>query len=309
MSRRSKSKQQKRDWRWWASFVLNGAVALSMVLGTVFLFTGGSVGQQAPYVPPTATVGAPVAAPTATPAVSPTPASSLSGTSAPPAAVGQLNFAVAGDSRGGEAILAKIFDSVSTDGSEFLIHLGDYVNIDSEADWTRFADTLKRFKLPFYPVIGNHDFQRRPTNFFKYTGAKATHYSFDRGPVHFTIVDDSTAGVTSRTPGGARAGRRHQRDAGPDQPPRPPFAGGFPRCNQDAGSGGTAMRPDLRLGRIHPIDPTCPGFLGGFCQPPVSRPEFGPEILCQGQVSRIVGHRLAGPRCPIQDRRVLFPDR
>ncbi|MGE5263634.1 MAG: hypothetical protein ACM3S0_09650 [Acidobacteriota bacterium] len=84
MPRRSKVKTQKRDWRWYASFALNGAVALSMVLGTVFLFTGGSVGQPAPIVAPTETVGpaAPVVAPTptapGTPGPSPTPKASAS---------------------------------------------------------------------------------------------------------------------------------------------------------------------------------------------------------------------------------------
>lgn len=79
MPRRSKVKTQKRDWRWYASFALNGAVALSMVLGTVFLFTGGSISRPAPIVPPTETVGpaAPAVAPTptapSTPGPSPTP--------------------------------------------------------------------------------------------------------------------------------------------------------------------------------------------------------------------------------------------
>ncbi len=85
MPRRSKPKNEKRDWRWYASFVLNAAVALSMVLGTVFLFTGGSAAPQptqptisVPTLAPGATTpvsgaSTPVAAPTATPA-SPAPA-------------------------------------------------------------------------------------------------------------------------------------------------------------------------------------------------------------------------------------------
>ncbi len=72
MPKRSKPKSQRRDWRWYASFALNAAVALSMVLGTVFLFTGGSIAQQAPVVPPTVTVGAP--APTIAPTPTPKPA-------------------------------------------------------------------------------------------------------------------------------------------------------------------------------------------------------------------------------------------
>src|SRR5512140_1257024 len=75
MPRRAKLKSQKRDWRWYASFGLNAMVALSMVLGTVFLFTGGSINRAAPVVPPTATVGAP--APSVEPTATPKPAGQL----------------------------------------------------------------------------------------------------------------------------------------------------------------------------------------------------------------------------------------
>ena len=103
MPRRSKAKAQKRDWRWYASFALNGAVALSMVLGTVFLFTGGSLGSSAPIVPPTETFGpAPAVVPTATPppaapsvpAPSPTPQASLEGQ--PPITAGLILSVPAG---------------------------------------------------------------------------------------------------------------------------------------------------------------------------------------------------------------------
>ncbi|MCL4396035.1 MAG: hypothetical protein M1482_14735 [Chloroflexi bacterium] len=68
MPRRSKPKSEKRTWRWWASMALNGAVAVSMVLGTVFLFTGAPVTSSAPtLLPPTADANA-----TLTPIVQPT---------------------------------------------------------------------------------------------------------------------------------------------------------------------------------------------------------------------------------------------
>ncbi len=79
MSRRSKPKQTKRDWRWYLSLALNGAVALSMVLGTVFVFGGMPTPQAAPPTPevPTIAPTAPVApvAPTAPPPT-PTPQAS-----------------------------------------------------------------------------------------------------------------------------------------------------------------------------------------------------------------------------------------
>lgn len=107
MPRRVKPKAQKRDWRWYASLGLNGLVALSMVLGTVFLFTGASLGQRSAAVPtiaiPTESVnsGTPGAAatpaagqPGSTPASSPaeptpTPKASAHNNNAPPASPGQ----------------------------------------------------------------------------------------------------------------------------------------------------------------------------------------------------------------------------
>ncbi len=75
MPKRAKPKSQKRGWRWYASMGLNGLVALSMVLGTVFLFTGAPRPTPPTIVPPTVDVNAPVVTPVlpTTPPVAPTP--------------------------------------------------------------------------------------------------------------------------------------------------------------------------------------------------------------------------------------------
>jgi hypothetical protein len=65
MPRRAKPKSQKRGWRWYASMGLNGMVALSMVLGTVFLFTGAP--RTTPSLPTIAAPTVDVNAPTFTP--------------------------------------------------------------------------------------------------------------------------------------------------------------------------------------------------------------------------------------------------
>lgn len=105
MSRRSKPKTHKRDWRWYASLALNGAVALSMVLGTVFLFTGGSIAPRAApptLLAPTAPVdaGAPLVPPALTPTPQPTspPAvpSPAPPSPTPKASANDYTFAVAG---------------------------------------------------------------------------------------------------------------------------------------------------------------------------------------------------------------------
>lgn len=88
---RRKKPQNKKTWHWYAGTVLNIFVALSMVLGTVVLFTGGAnvFSQPRGVVLPTdvpgsdslplgiptlaPTVGAPISSPVITPATTPTP--------------------------------------------------------------------------------------------------------------------------------------------------------------------------------------------------------------------------------------------
>ena len=76
MSRRIKPKETKRDWRWWTNILLNGAVVVSMVFGSIIVFTGvRPVSTQ-----PLPTLEAPTPAP-ATPVspATPTPKASLDG--------------------------------------------------------------------------------------------------------------------------------------------------------------------------------------------------------------------------------------
>lgn len=89
------NKRTRRDWRWYANIGLNGIVALSMVLGTVFLF----VGTPTPAIP---TIEVPTAAPSS---VGPTPTPpSVSPTPTPRASAANYTFAVTGDSRDGDVI-------------------------------------------------------------------------------------------------------------------------------------------------------------------------------------------------------------
>jgi hypothetical protein len=117
MPRRGKSKSQKRGWRWYASMGLNGAVALSMVLGTVFLFTGAPRSTPPTIVPPTIDVNSPTLTPVppsiSTPAA-PTPPPSPT----PKADAGSYTFAVAGDSRDGDVIYSRLIQGVASDGSD-----------------------------------------------------------------------------------------------------------------------------------------------------------------------------------------------
>jgi hypothetical protein len=133
MPRRSKPKETKRDWRWWANTLLNGAVVLSMVLGTIFVFAGMPTRstQQLP------TVELPTLVPTLVPPTLPPPAPPATAT---PKASADYQFAVAGDSRDGDVVYSKLLQHVASDGSAFLIHTGDLVPSATKDEWSKFRD-------------------------------------------------------------------------------------------------------------------------------------------------------------------------
>jgi len=123
--------------------------------------------------------------PTATPTATPTTAAGFT-------------FAVCGDSRDGPTVYRRLLEAVSNDGSLFLIHTGDLVNRGSQEQWRQFQEIMAGFALPFYPVPGNHDaLDGRLDGYLRYSGAPAPHYSFDYGPVHFTLADSHNGGLTS----------------------------------------------------------------------------------------------------------------
>jgi 3',5'-cyclic AMP phosphodiesterase CpdA len=150
-----------------------------------------------PTVEATETVVGPAPAtvtPVLTPTVTITPTLAL--TVSPSSGNSPLIFAVAGDSRNDLATYRRVLESVMADGSEFLVHAGDFVNSGTKAQWQAFQDAMAGFTLPFYPVPGNHDARGGTLDdYLAYTGAPAAHYSFDRGPVHFTLADSHNGGI------------------------------------------------------------------------------------------------------------------
>jgi predicted phosphodiesterase len=138
----------------------------------------------------------PTATATVTPTLTITPTDTPTVT--PTGALPQLTFAVCGDSRDNPRVYRQVLETVTAGGSEFLIHTGDLVNRGTEAQWQEFKETMAGFALPFYPVPGNHDgLDGELDGFLAHSGAPAAHYSFDRGPVHFTLVDSHQGGITA----------------------------------------------------------------------------------------------------------------
>jgi hypothetical protein len=118
MPRRIKPKETKRDWRWWASTLLNGAVVVSMVLGTIFVFAGVPTRAvptlEVPTAAPTTVAPPTVAPPPVAPSATPTPKASA-----------DYQFAVTGISRDGDVVYNKLLKRFTSDATAVLIHTGD----------------------------------------------------------------------------------------------------------------------------------------------------------------------------------------
>lgn len=113
-------------------------------------------------------------------------------------AVAEIRFAVCGDNRDGPQTYRRVLEMVQADQAEFLINTGDLVSEGTGAEWSDFEALMADFALPFYPVPGNHDaLEGELDGYLAHSGAPAAHYSFDRGPIHFSLADSHHGGVTA----------------------------------------------------------------------------------------------------------------
>ena len=105
-----------------------------------------------------------------------------------------LVFAIVGDNRSDTELYKRLLDKVVEDGNMFLVNTGDLVQRGTRANFAAFQQLMADFPLPFYPVPGNHDLGigGSLTNFLAFSGAPASHYSFDAGTAHFTMVNSAS---------------------------------------------------------------------------------------------------------------------
>jgi 3',5'-cyclic-AMP phosphodiesterase len=115
------------------------------------------------------------------------------------AAADPVRFAILGD-RTGEVqpgVFEQVWKEVDAEKPEFVVTVGDTIQgLDdktAEAEW-REAEAILRphKKYPLYLTPGNHDIWSAESErlFREHTG-RPLHYSFDRGQVHFTVLDNS----------------------------------------------------------------------------------------------------------------------
>lgn len=114
-------------------------------------------------------------------------------------AADDFRFVLLGD-RTGEAqpaVYEKVWTAVSAVKPAFVVSVGDTIqglnDASASAEWREVLGILAPFRsIPLYLAAGNHDvWSDASERLFEKNTGRPVHYSFDRGPVHVTVLDDS----------------------------------------------------------------------------------------------------------------------
>jgi predicted phosphodiesterase len=110
-----------------------------------------------------------------------------------------FRFAILGD-RTGQAqpgVYEQVWKEVAAENPAFVLTVGDTIqgmdDSTAEAEWREIRRMLEPFgRFPLYLTPGNHDIWSPESErlFGQYAG-HPPHYSFDYGPAHFTVLDNS----------------------------------------------------------------------------------------------------------------------
>jgi predicted phosphodiesterase len=110
-------------------------------------------------------------------------------------APGHIRFVILGD-RTGEAVpgvYERVLKATEAEHPAFVVTVGDAIQGGSDATAESEWEAVPQLKaIPFYLAPGNHDIWSAASEklFIKHAG-HPPHYSFDYGPAHFTILDNS----------------------------------------------------------------------------------------------------------------------
>ncbi len=114
-------------------------------------------------------------------------------------AADSFHFVILGD-RTGEAqpgVYEHVWAEAARENPAFVVSVGDTIqgsdDATAEAEWRQVEQILAPFrKFTLYLTPGNHDiWSEKSARLFREHAGHAPHYSFDYGPAHFTILDNS----------------------------------------------------------------------------------------------------------------------
>jgi len=110
-----------------------------------------------------------------------------------------LRFVILGD-RMGEVVpgmYEAVWHEIAAAKPAFVVGVGDSIqgldDATAESEWIAFGQLLEPFrKIPYFPAPGNHDIWSDASAqlYVKHSGHPLD-YSFDEGPAHFTMLDNS----------------------------------------------------------------------------------------------------------------------
>lgn len=104
-------------------------------------------------------------------------------------------FVVIGDTQGNPTVSLKLAEMAWAQRPNFCIHAGDLVSTGpNDSHWTQhFFPGMKPLieRVPFYPVLGNHE--QNADNYFRYVSLPAPeyYYSFRYGNSQFFMIDSN----------------------------------------------------------------------------------------------------------------------
>lgn len=110
-----------------------------------------------------------------------------------------LRFVILGDRTGDTqaGIYEAVWREVSATKPAFVVGVGDSIQGLNDAtarnEWLEFGNMLEPFrKIPYFPAPGNHDvWSDASARLYETHSGHPLHYSFDNGPAHFTVLDNS----------------------------------------------------------------------------------------------------------------------
>ncbi len=106
-----------------------------------------------------------------------------------------LNFYVFGDSQGYQDGILEIAEIANLEQPDFVFHCGDLTPFGQSNQYDEVISALDTFTVPVYTTAGNHDIrQGGGARYNQHFGS--SNYSFDSGPIHFTVFNTSTNDVS-----------------------------------------------------------------------------------------------------------------
>ena len=106
-----------------------------------------------------------------------------------------LNFYVFGDSQGYQDGIIEIAEIANLEQPDFVFHCGDLTPFGQPAQYDEVVSALEIFTVPVYTTSGNHDIKDGGGERYQQHFGSST-YSFDIGPVHFTVFNTSSNDVS-----------------------------------------------------------------------------------------------------------------